>query len=122
MNTLNLIKQGESQTVEQLLSGDYSSQTRNRAVAGAFKEAGIIEKYGSGIAKIQSECKKHRKVEASFEEFQHCFRIVLKKIGKNTNEGVNEGVKSLYELIKNNPNKKTPFFAKELNTSVKNIE
>ena len=38
------------------------------------------------------------------------------------NEGVSEGVKSLYELIKNYPNRKTPFFAKKLNTSVKNIE
>ncbi len=56
-----------------------------------------------------------------FEEFQHGFRTVLIKQKKN-NEGVNEGVKSLYLLIKNNPYKKTPFFAKELETSVKNIE
>ena len=35
-------------TVGQLLSGDYSSKTRNRVVARAFKEAGIIERYGSG--------------------------------------------------------------------------
>ena len=39
-----------------------------------------------------------------------------------SNEGVNEGVKKLYELIKENPNMKTPFFSKELNTSIKNIE
>ena len=36
--------------------------------------------------------------------------------------GVNEGVNSLLELIKNNPNKRSTFFSKELNTSVKNIE
>ncbi len=108
-------------SVEELLSGDYSSQTRNRAVARAFKEAGIIERYGSGIARIQAECKKHSNVEVKFEEFQHGFRTILTKKQKK-NEGVNEGVKSLYLLIKNNPYKKTPFFAKELETSVKNIE
>ena len=36
--------------------------------------------------------------------------------------GVNEGVKSLYELIVKKPNRRSTFFAKELHTSVKNIE
>ena len=45
-----------------------------------------------------------------------------KKDNEGINEGVNEGVKSLYVLIEKNLNKKTPFFAKELNTSVKNVE
>ncbi len=38
------------------------------------------------------------------------------------NEGVNEGVNGLFELIEKYPNRKTPFFAEELGTSVKNIE
>jgi len=37
-------------------------------------------------------------------------------------EGVNEGVNDLFSLIKENPGKRTPFFAQQLNTSVKNIE
>ena len=44
------------------------------------------------------------------------------EIDGGVNEGVNEGVNSLLELIKNNPNKRSTFFSKELNTSVKNIE
>ena len=43
-------------------------------------------------------------------------------VNGGVNEGVNEGVNSLLELIKNNPNKRSTFFSKELNTSVKNIE
>ena len=43
-------------------------------------------------------------------------------VNDGVNEGVNEGVNSLLELIKNNPNKRSTFFSKELNTSVKNIE
>ena len=48
------------------------------------------------------------------------YKIV--EIDGGVNEGVNEGVNSLLELIKNNPNKRSTFFSKELNTSVKNIE
>ena len=44
------------------------------------------------------------------------------EIDEGVNKGVNEGVNSLLELIKNNPNKRSTFFSKELNTSVKNIE
>lgn len=40
--------------IEKLQSGNYSSRTRNRAIARAFKEAGIIERYGSGIARIKN--------------------------------------------------------------------
>ena len=39
-------------TIEKLVSGDYSSRSRNRALAKIFKEAGIIERYGSGIKRI----------------------------------------------------------------------
>ena len=48
------------------------------------------------------------------------YKIV--EIDGGVNGGVNEGVNSLLELIKNNPNKRSTFFSKELNTSVKNIE
>jgi len=39
-------------TVEQLISGKYSSSIRNKQIASVFKEAGIIEKYGSGIKRV----------------------------------------------------------------------
>ncbi|PHS40056.1 MAG: hypothetical protein COB07_04890 [Sulfurovum sp.] len=86
-----------------------------------FKECGLIEKYGSGIDRIKRLCKEHRLPEPKFEEIQKGFRVTIYK-EKRDYEGVSEGVNLLYELIKNNPNKKTPFFAKELETSIKNIE
>lgn len=107
-------------TIEKLQSGNYSSRTRNRAIANAFKEAGIIERYGSGIQRIKDECRDYGVKEPLFEEFVHGFRVILFK--ENLNEGVNEGVNSLYLLITQNPNHRSTFFAQELNTSVKNIE
>jgi ATP-dependent DNA helicase RecG len=115
-------------TIEKLKSGDYSSRTRNRAIARAFKEAGIIERYGSGIQRIKDECEAHGIIKPAFEEFVHGFRVTLYKekftegVSEGVNEGVNEGVKSLYELIQNKPNNRSTFFVQELNTSVKNIE
>jgi ATP-dependent DNA helicase RecG len=107
-------------TIEKLQSGNYSSRARNRAIARAFKEAGIIERYGSGIARIKNECRGHGVKEPIFEEFVHGFRVTLFK--EKINEGVNEGVNKLYMTIRKHPNKRVPFYATELNTSEKNIE
>ena len=106
-------------TIEKLYANNYTSRTRNRAIARAFKEAGIIEQYGSGIKRIQEDFKSHGIVKPKFEEFVHGFRVI---IYKEKLIDSNEGVKSLHNLIKKNPNKKSPFFSKELQTSVKNIE
>lgn len=45
---------------------------------------------GSGIARIQNECKKHGKVKVRFEEFKYGFKIIFLKLVKNNNVGVNE--------------------------------
>ena len=84
-------------TIEKLLSGNYSSRSRNRAVAKLFKEAGIIEKYGSGIARIRKECKFHKVKDPVFEEFQHGFRVVLFK--EPTQENTKE---KIIQLLKEN--------------------
>jgi len=88
-------------TIEKLLSGNYSSRSRNRAIAKIFKEAGIIEKYGSGIARIRKECKAYEIKEPIFEEFQHGFRVILfkDKIDVGVSGGVNVGVNELHDFI-----------------------
>ena len=84
-------------TIEKLLSGNYSSRSRNRAVAKLFKEAGIIEKYGSGITRIRKECTLHKVKDPVFEEFQHGFRVVLFK--EPTQENTKE---KIIQLLKEN--------------------
>jgi ATP-dependent DNA helicase RecG len=39
-------------TIKQLLSDDFISQPRNRQMIELFKEAGLLEKYGSGIRQV----------------------------------------------------------------------
>ncbi len=96
---------------------------RTQIVADLSKEAGIIERYGSGIKRICDECELYGLARPVFEEFQHGFRAVLfKKRLDLTNGGVNEGVNALLMLIQHHPGERTPFFVLKLNTSVKNIE
>ncbi len=45
-------KLAEGLTVARLLSGDYTSTIRNKQIASVLKDAGIIERYGSGIKRI----------------------------------------------------------------------
>jgi ATP-dependent DNA helicase RecG len=93
-------------TIEKLNTNNYSSRTRNRAIARAFKEAGIIEQYGSGIKRIKSECKLHGVIAPIFEEFVHGFRVVIykEKLINNdvgVNVGVNVGANDIFQFIQN---------------------
>ena len=115
-------------TIEKLLSGNYSSRSRNRAIAKIFKEAGIIEKYGSGIARIRKECKIHEIKEPKFEEFQHGFRVTLFKekldggVSGGVNGGVNGGVDQLFKLIVNDPGLKTKELSVQTGSSLRTVE
>ncbi len=93
---------------------------RNRAITKFFKEAGSIEKCGSGIARIINECHKHGIFEPVFEEFQHGFRVILYKQKKSG--GVNGGVNSVYEVIKKTPNLKAKQIAERLNIPLRTVE
>ena len=86
---LNFIKKGESETVEfkstldqaaiETLAafantkGGYVFAIRNKQIATLFKEAGIIEKYGSGIKRVLESIKSYGLKEPSFEEIQDGF-------------------------------------------------
>jgi ATP-dependent DNA helicase RecG len=67
----------EPLTFEHLLSGDYSSMIRNKKIATMFKEAGIIEQYGSGIQRILVSFKQYGLDVPVFENLQHGFRVII---------------------------------------------
>ena len=66
-------------TIEQLMSNNYESKTRNKLIASMFKECGLIEKYGSGISRIKKLCKAHGIASPKFEELQKGFKVTLYK-------------------------------------------
>ena len=79
-------------TIEDLKSGNYTSKSRNKLIAKAFKEAGLIERFGSGIYRIQQICKDYGVIEPVFEEIANGFQAVLFNEKLNTKNKVTEKV------------------------------
>ncbi|MGK0256529.1 MAG: ATP-dependent DNA helicase RecG, partial [Arcobacteraceae bacterium] len=98
---------------------DGYSKPNSREIMRIYKDLELVEHLGSGLNRILSVYGKE-----SFSIKQNYMRNIFYSNTKQllNSEGVNEGVKSLYELIKLKPKNRSTFFAKELNTSVKNIE
>ena len=104
-------------TIADLQAGTYTSYARNRKVADIFREAGIIEKYGSGIQRITNAFISYGLQVPVFEEFQNGFRVtVFNSSNNNTNnlgineglneglnKGLNEGLNSMLTAIIHNP-------------------
>ena len=66
-------------SVERLVQGNYISAIRNKQIATLFKEAGIIEKYGSGIKRILESLRSYGLQYPLFEEIQNGFRVTVYK-------------------------------------------
>jgi len=64
-------------TVQDLLSGNYISKSRNKLIAKAFKEIGIIERYGSGIIRVRKICNEYGIKEPDFNEISNGFQVIL---------------------------------------------
>lgn len=64
-------------TISKLIKGDYVSTIRNKQIADLFKEAGMIEKYGSGIKRVIEAFKKYGLKSPKFKEVQDGFLITV---------------------------------------------
>ncbi len=64
-------------TLENLLNFKYSSQTRNKLIADAFKEIGVIEKYGSGIKRIFTICDNYGVIPPKININENSFEFIL---------------------------------------------
>jgi ATP-dependent DNA helicase RecG len=87
-------------TFDELLAGTYTSYARNRKIADLFREAGIIEKYGSGIKRITNAFVNCCLTAPTFEAFQNGFRVTVFANGIDIIDG---GVNELFILIEKNP-------------------
>ncbi len=64
-------------SVEQLISGNYTSKARNKKIASVFKETGIVEQDGSGIRRMRELFIAYNLEAPVFENFQHSFRVTV---------------------------------------------
>jgi|GEM_PF-3001709 len=86
-------------SVKQLLAGNYTSSIRNKQMATLFKEAGLIERYGSGIKRILESFAKHDLNPPLFEELQEGFRVIVNRTTQKTTTR-----EQVLEFLQINPN------------------
>ncbi len=114
-------------TIEQLLQGNYISQARNKKLASIFKEAGLIEKYGSGIQRIQQQFIAYALQSPVFENFQHGFRVVVsaavaENVAENVVENVVEKESQVMELIMQNNRISATEIAKKMSVTGRTVQ
>jgi len=109
-------------TLQDLLSGNYTSRCRNKLIAMAFKEAGLIERYGSGIQRILRICHDYGIIPPVFEEHVSGFKVTLFKEKVNVTEGVTEDRSEIIlKLIVQIPDIKADKLAERLNVTRRTI-
>ncbi|WP_262249101.1 ATP-binding protein [Parapedobacter soli] len=106
-----------------MLTDEYSSYSRNRKVAATFKEAQLIEKYGSGIRRIREAFEQYGLKAPKFENFQHGFRVIvyaerLADAGKTS--GKTSG--KIIAYIHDNPDITIPELARLLGITERSVE
>ncbi len=89
-------------SVPQLLSGSYTSTIRNKQIAALFKEAGLIERYGSGIKRILKSFADYALPLPLFEEVQEGFRVTVTCTTQKTTQKTSTK-EQLLKLLQENP-------------------
>lgn len=106
-------------TIEQLLTDEYSSYSRNRKVAATFKEVQLIEKYGSGIRRIREAFEHYGLKTPKFENFQHGFRVIV-YAERLADTGKTSG--KIIAYIRDNPDITIPELARLLEITERSVE
>ncbi len=115
-------------TLDNLLKFKYSSQTRNKLIADAFKEIGIIEKYGSGIKRIFTICKNYGVIPPIINANKNSFEFVLFKeqlsdgLSDGLNDGLNDRQKLTLEEIRKNPGIKVKELSDKLGIPIDTLD
>ena len=104
--------------LEDILSGNSPSIPRNKQIASIFKEAGVIEKYGSGIKRVRQTMKEAKASAPKFEIISNFFKVTLYPINGGANGGVNE----VLAYIQLNPGQKTSDIKEALNIPQRTLE
>lgn len=86
-------------TIQNLISGNYISCIRNKQIALIFKEAGLMEKYGSGIKRILQAFAEYDLPMPLFEEYQHGFKVTVYKTPHKTPHKTPQKLGSLSDRI-----------------------
>lgn len=94
-------------TTEQLVRGSYVSAIRNKQIATIFKEAGIIEKYGSGIKRVLEYSRLYGLKDPLLEEMQDGFMATIFKTTQKPTQKTTQKTSTkeqILAMLRENPN------------------
>ena len=111
-------------TIKDLLTDNFTSKTRNKLIAKAFREIGKIERYGSGINRIINYCKEYGIIKPKFEEHADGFKVTIfkEKLNGGLNGGLNESQNIAFEKIKERPRIKAKELSEILNVPIDTLD
>ena len=108
-------------SVQQLISSNYTSSIRNKQIATIFKDAGLIERYGSGIKRVLESFALYGLQPPLFEELQEGFRVTVYMTTQKTTQKTTTKDKML-ELLHADPNMTRADLALQLSKSENTIK
>lgn len=122
----------EGYTPEDFISGKERSILRNPLIAETLYKSKEIEKWGSGLKRINEECRLSN-VRVDFETLKSGFLVVFHRDlaitktqtvpeGGGISGGISGGINSLVAFVSNNPGKRTADIAKDLDLSPRTAE
>ena len=76
--------------------GHGMSEIRNKIIARTFRQAGFIEQLGTGISRMQEECRSAGTPQPKFEEVGNFFKVTLFR----TKQEMGQEIKSVLSLVK----------------------
>jgi ATP-dependent DNA helicase RecG len=102
--------------------GQGMSEIRNKIIARTFRQAGFVEQLGTGISRMQEECRFAGMPQPKFEEVGNFFKVTLFR----TKQELGQEIKSVLSLVK----KSGPISSREIaekldihqNTALKRIK
>jgi len=98
-------------TIEDIKTGSFVSSPRNKLIASVFKEAGMIEKYGSGIKRVIEQCLKYGLPEPKFENLKDFFKVTIF-------DNINQKTENITQEIE----KQTQNFNQETASEIENFD
>lgn len=96
----HIIEQGEGETAEALMSGNYISKHRNKLTTEAFYLTGDIEKYGTGIGRLKDWFADYTEISFVINDLDDFIQVVVQTTDQKTDQKTDED--KIIELIKTN--------------------
>jgi ATP-dependent DNA helicase RecG len=119
----------EGLTPQDFIKGRERSVLRNPLISQILFFSKDVEKWGSGLKRIYEDCLRNN-VKVEFKILKTGFLVIFYRKddktfsmpGEAVSEGINEGIKKLYDYIENNPGHRTGMISKSMDVPEKTVE